>query len=186
MHTIDPYNRRFATFRNLSGALITGGSVVETDATPSGSLTTTESQTIDPFATSRGPLEGVNPVQAILYSIQTNAAAGTAGESTALGVAVGDIPDGEWGVVQTWGPAAVPVTDATDDAHLTAYGASTTAGALIEVTPPVSETAGDVYVLAFQVGASGATTAEDKRDVFILIGDTGGWIDDACPFGDLV
>jgi len=184
--TIAPYNQVYHTFKNNSGSLIQKGRLVEIDPTPSGSATTEEKQTIDPFATTRGPLEGQNDVLARLYSVQTAAVSTTAGDKCVLGVATADIQDGEWGQVCVWGPALLSVDDTTDEAHLKAYGTSNAnAGQAEVVTPTAIETAAAPFVVAFQIGASGTTTAGDLRDVFMVTGFHGGFMDTQCAFGTL-
>lgn len=158
MQTISPYNAIDGTFYNSSGSLIPAGSIVMGDTSATG----TTKMTIDPYATSRGPLEGQSDVPDLLFSITLGDAAASAGDRSMAGVALSDIPAGEWGVVRMWGPALVKCTESNSDNHLTSYGVSTTAGEVAEVTA-----AATLNTCCFQIGTSGSTTTGDKREVFV-------------------
>lgn len=164
MQTISPFQIWDVQCKNNSGSLISAHTFVSIDLDPNGNgEEDTEIMSINPFATSRGPLEP-GAVNTVLFSVHT-ASATADGDNMPFGVAQQDIPDGEWGVVRILGPSLLKVVDTGNDDHLTAYGiSSATDGAGVEIT---AVTAGD-YNAAFQVGASGTTTTLDKRKVFVI------------------
>ena len=156
--TIYPYPVIDQPFYNNSGATILAGSIVQSDTVVELKMS------INPYATSRGPLEAegtapVIPVKVAAVGHATNGAA-------ALGCALAEIQDGQWGTIRVYGPCLVPCSETANDLHLTSYSVdSATAGRLNEVTAGAT-----VYTVAFQVGASGVTSAGDKRKVFMLGG----------------
>ena len=161
--TVRQYDMIDVLAYNASGALIVAAEPVQADPTPSGAIGTTIQMTIDPFASSRGPFEGLTPVPAIGFSIMQGDATAAAGDLPIRGVTLSDIANNAWGLIRTWGPCLCKTTETTDDAHLTAYGISTTAGQLSEVAPGAG-----VYTVAFQWAASGVTAAASKRRVFVV------------------
>ena len=184
-NTISPFNTIRMRFKNLSGSDIIAGTAVEIDPTPNGSATDTTYDGYDPYS-SQVVLD--EPVLSRIVAIQQAATGSLDGDKPIIGIAETGIKDGKWGDVVVWGPVKARVETTADTAHLVAYGASAGAAGELELTGTSPVTA-DRYNVAFQVGASGATSSGDLRDVFVICGFTGGWIGSALgadtPFGTL-
>ena len=104
----------------------------------------------------RGPLEGTEsvPVVGVLESTIT--------ASTAIcGVAQAAIKSGEWGQIRVLGYGVAAVHESGSDVHMTAYGDQTGTDARLGEVNPTNRT------FAYQIDASGATTAGTLRQVFI-------------------
>ena len=130
---------------------------------------------INPFTTDPWPLSTTGTSLVIPITIAT---ASGSGDGPACGATIAMINDGEWGMVRTYGPAYIPNVESLTDANLTAYGNdAATNGYLAEVTAGAS-----IFTVAFQIGASGVTTTNDPRKVFLLC-DRSQKVNVSCEFG---
>jgi len=155
--TIYPYPVIDQPFYNSTAATIEAGMIVQAAAAP-----VELKSTIDPYATTRGPLEAEGTTTVI--PIQKAASSTSDGNAAAVGCALAEIKPSEWGVVRVYGPCLAKCTESLSDNHLTAYGVDVGVdGSLAEITASASK-----YTVAFQVGASGTTAVGDKRKVFML------------------
>lgn len=171
--TIYPYPIVDQPFYNNTATTIKAGDIVAAD-TP-----VDKKMTIDPYATTRGPLEAEGDTTIIPVKVATTAS--STNGAPAVGCALTEIKAGEWGSVRVYGPCLAACAETATKPNLTAYGVdNTTDGRLKDVAPGAA-----VYVVAFQVGASGTTTAGDKRKVFML-GDRDQLGREACEFGTFV
>lgn len=169
--TIYPYPVIDQPFYNSTAATIQAGMIVQAADAP-----VELKSTIDPYATTRGPLEAEGTTTVI--PIQKAASTTSDGNATALGCALAEIKPSEWGVVRVYGPCLAKCTDTGNEVHLTSYGVDFTVdGSLAAVASSTS-----VYTVAFQVGDSGTTTAGDKRKVFML--GNRNQLGTTCEFGD--
>lgn len=172
--TIYPYPVIDQPFYNSTAATIEAGMIVQAAAAP-----VELKSTIDPYATTRGPLEAEGTTTVI--PIQKAASSTSDGNAAAVGCALAEIKPSEWGVVRVYGPCLAKCTETATDLHLTAYGVDVSVdGSLAEITAAAAK-----YTVAFQVGESGATTAGDKRKVFML-GDRDQLGREACEFGTFI
>lgn len=153
--TIYPYPVIDQPFYNSGAVNIEAGEPVISNGT------TTLKMTINPGATTRGPLEAEGDTT--LYAVKQGDAASTAGDLPVLGVALATIKMGEWGTVRTYGPCLAKVTDTGALVNLVGLGVSATAGQLTDVA-----VGSGVYVCAINMGDTTGTTAGDKRLVFVL------------------
>ena len=154
--TIYPYPVVDQPFYNSTAVTIEAGMIVQAADAP-----VELKSTIDPYATTRGPLEAEGTTTVI--PIQ-KAASSSDGDSAALGCALAEIKPSEWGVVRVYGPCLAKCVDTVSGLHLTSYGIdSAVDGSLAEIASSAT-----VYTVAFQVGSSGTTTTGDKRKVFML------------------
>jgi len=171
--TIYPYPVIDQPFYNSTAATIEAGMIVQAADAP-----VELKSTIDPYATTRGPLEAEGTTTVI--PIQAAVSLSTAGNAAALGCALAEIKPSEWGTVRVYGPCLAKCVETITDPHLTAYGVDLTVdGSLAEIAA-----ATDTYTVAFQVGDSGATTAGDKRKIFML--GNRNQLGIACEFGTFV
>jgi len=138
---------------NGGATVLPRGTVVMFEATTT-DVKTTITPNIDPGAS--GPFAQAASVPVIGVVIVT------AVSDQVAGVVLDDLPAGEWGMIRIWGPVLAKCAETATDAHLTAYGLSTTDGQLAEVAP-----GGAANIWAGQIGASGVTTAGDLRYVFV-------------------
>ncbi len=154
--TIYPYPVIDQPFYNATATAIPAGEVVMFAA-----ATTALKSSINPFATTPGPLatEGTVDTMTIIQAVEASGA----GDAPAVGVSLGEIPATGWGMVRTMGPTLCKTINTSSDAHLSAYGLSETDGQLENIAASVS-----VYTVAFQVNASGTTSAADKRNVMVV------------------
>lgn len=145
-------------FYNSTASTILAGEVVMRDA-----AATAENFPVDRLYTgTRGPLEGLN-VDMTQYAMKTLVRSSTDGDAAALGIALQDVLPNTWGKCRIYGPCLAKCVETLSDNELTSYGAGATAGQLSEVTASAT-----VHTVAFQIGASGATTGGDKRKVFAV------------------
>jgi hypothetical protein len=154
--TIYPYPVIDQPFYNATATAIPAGEVVMFAA-----ATTALKSAINPFATTPGPLatEGTVDTMTVIQGVET----GGAGDAAAVGVSLAEIPATGWGMVRLLGPTLCKTIETVTDAHLTSYGLSPTDGQLEEITASTS-----LYTVAFQVNASGTTSAADKRNVMVV------------------
>ncbi len=168
--TIYPFPVVDQPFYNSTALTIQAGMIVQAADAP-----VELKSTIDPYATTRGPLEAEGTTTVIPIQAATTTAAD--GDVPAVGCALGDIKPSEWGTVRVYGPCLAKCTDTGTEPHLTAYGVDIAVdGSLAAITASTSN-----YTVAFQVGDSGATTTGDKRKI-IMLGNRN-QLGIACEFG---